>query len=82
MKYYIIKQIDAIGNGSSTTIALVVNPQIEAGAIRATKVGEIDWVETHKRNDYVFKPITKREIMVIGNATCEETELETEFGMN
>lgn len=70
-KYYVVKQIDAIGNGYSETVALVKNPQIQGAGIHATKVGEPAW-EHCKRGHYVFKNIPAVDFIVIGNATCEE----------
>jgi hypothetical protein len=72
-KFYLVKQINAIGNGSETTIALVKNPTIEGCAIRATKVGDVDWSKsTHLRRRYVFTPSKEVDFIVIGNATCTE----------
>ena len=72
-KYYLVKQVNAIGNGSSTTIELVKNPIIKGGGIRATKVGKVDW----KKSDsyygrYIFTPTKEVDFLIIGNATCEE----------
>lgn len=41
-KYYVLQQVNATGNGSTTTTLLVTNPRVENGAIFATKVGIID----------------------------------------
>ena len=47
-KFYLVKQINAIGNGSETTIALVKNPTIEGCAIRATKVGDMSLLQVRR----------------------------------
>lgn len=73
MTYYVITQINAIGNGSSTTVALVTDPKIEGTSISATKVGEVDW-DNSSFSHYVFKEVAPRNFIVIGNATCEECE--------
>ena len=49
-KYYVLQQVNATGNGSTTTTLLVTNPRIENGAIYATKVGIIDT----NRSGFVF----------------------------
>lgn len=72
MKYYIIKQVNATGNGHSTTIELVTDPKFENGGIHATKVGEIDWVNYRGEEDPIFKRIESRDFMICGNVTCEE----------
>lgn len=73
MKYYIVEQVNATGNGSSTTVALVTNPQFEGAGIRATKVGVIDCERSgFGFNEYIFKKIAPVEFLIIGNATCEE----------
>ena len=71
MKYYLVKQINAIGNGYSTTIELVTDPKIENGGIRATKVGEIDYTRFDV-NRPIFEEIEPREFIICGNVTCEE----------
>ena len=70
MNYYVIEQINATGNGRLTTIVLVTNLKIEAGAIHATKVGEVDWERSDKK--YVFNHAEPTDFFIIGNATCEE----------
>lgn len=71
MKYFIIRQINAIGNGYNTITELVTDPKIENGGIRATKVGEIDYSRYDSENP-VFKRIEPREFLICGNVTCEE----------
>ena len=65
-KYYVIEQVDAIGNGHSAILIIVINPQIEGGGIHATKVGEFDW------GNLEFEKVEPVDFMIIGNATCME----------
>ncbi len=74
MAYYVIEQENVGYNSSITTVALVTNPRIEGGAIRARKIGVVDWdksasLDLHK---YAFKKIIPVDFIIIGNATCEE----------
>lgn len=85
-KYYVLQQVNATGNGSTTTTLLVTNPRVENGAIFATKVGIIDSKELVASliyeaytngsgvtlDNYVFKPVEARDFICIGNATLEE----------
>lgn len=74
-KYYVLEQVNATGNGSTTTILLVINPRIENGAIYATKVGIIDTSRSgFDFEHYVFNPVEERDFICIGNATLEEIE--------
>lgn len=72
-KYYVLQQVNATGNGSTTTTLLVTNPRIENGAIYATKVGIID---TNRFgfvfDEFVFKPVDEHDFIYIGNVTLEE----------
>ena len=72
-KYYVLQQVNATGNGSTTTTLLVTNPRIENGAIYATKVGIID---TNRSgfvfDEFVFKPVDEHDFICIGNVTLEE----------
>ena len=54
-KYYVLQQVNATGNGSTTTTLLVTNPRVENGAIFATKVGIID----SNRSGFVFDETEK-----------------------
>lgn len=72
-KYYVLQQVNATGNGSTTTTLLVTNPRVENGAIFATKVGIID----SNRSGFVFdefvtKPVDEHDFICMGNATLEE----------
>lgn len=72
-KYYVLQQVNATGNGSTTTILLVTNPRIENGAICATKVGIIDTDRSgFVLDEYVFKSVDEHDFICIGNATLEE----------
>lgn len=74
-KYYEIMQINAIGNGYTTTVAIVINPTFEGGGIKATQVGEWDGnVKSYNngRTAYVYSHIEAREFMICGNVTCVE----------
>lgn len=56
-KYYVLQQVNATGNGSTTTTLLVTNPRVENGAIFATKVGIIDSNRSgFVFDEFVFKP--------------------------
>jgi len=70
-KYYILQQINATGNGHSTTVAIVQEPRIEGVGIHATKVGEVDW-ERSSFSNFIFKRVDPVDFIIIGNASCEE----------
>lgn len=76
-KYYEIKQVNPIGHGYMTVEAIVINPVFETCGIRATKVGEPDgadyyYTESGKQAPTMYLHVNPREIMITGNATCEE----------
>ena len=72
-KYYVLQQVNATVNGSTTTTLLVTNPRVENGAIFATKVGIIDSNRSgFVFDEFVFKPVEARDFICIGNATLEE----------
>lgn len=71
--YYVVTQIDPVGNGSSMTLTLITAPKVEGSAIRGTKVGELDWEKSSLLDSkYVFKKVTPHEIIFVGNVTCEQ----------
>lgn len=73
MKFYVIEQINATGNGSFKKVVLVTNPRIEGNAIHATKVGEVDWYSyDYDSGKYIFQKVVPADFFIIGNATCEE----------
>lgn len=73
--YYLLKQVNATGNGSITTLHVITNPRIENGGIHATKVGELDTERSDLIfEEYFFKPVDERDFICIGNATLEEIE--------
>lgn len=72
-KYYVLQQVNATGNGSTTTTLLVTNPRVENGAIFATKVGIIDSNRSgFVFDEFVFKPVAEHDFICMGNATLEE----------
>lgn len=73
MVYYVVTQINSVGNGSSMTIALITAPKVDGTSIRGTKVGEVDWEKSSLLDSkYVFKKVTPHEIIFVGNLTCEQ----------
>ena len=71
--YYVVTQINPVGNGSSMTIALITDPKVDGTSIRGTKVGEVDWEKSSLLDSkYVFKKVTQHEIIFVGNLTCEQ----------
>lgn len=73
VKFYEIKQVEAVGNGYSTTLALVINPSVRNGGIYATKVGE--WDRKFRSEEYKYVHCEPVEMIVIGNATCVERKM-------
>ena len=71
-KYYEVQQINATGNGHSTTLAIVVDPVIKEGAIHATQVGEWDCCFHPEINEYMYRHCEPVDFIIIGNATCVE----------
>ena len=70
-KYYIL----TLCSGNSITLSLVKNIRIEGSAVYATKVGELNLVETHIRsNKTVFDRVKPHEIISVGNSMLEEVE--------
>lgn len=65
-KYFKLQQT----NGNSTTVVIVVDPVIENGSIRATKVGELD--EISNSGKLIYRYCEPAEIIVIGNSICTE----------
>lgn len=66
VKYFELQQT----NGNSTFVALVVDPIVESGSIRATKVGELD--EISNSGKLIYRYCEPAEIIVIGNSICTE----------
>lgn len=67
-KYFELQQT----NGNSTFVVLVVDPIVENGAIRATKVGNLNGFSDYL--EYTFVKCEPAEIIVIGNTICTEIE--------
>ncbi len=65
-KYYVLQQVNATGNGSTTTTLLVTNPRVENGAIFATNRSGFVF------DEFVFKPVDEHDFICMGNATLEE----------
>lgn len=70
MKYYVLRQSNASGTGSSTEIILIVNPEILNGAIKGIQVGDFDSGNTSNIVKHpMFTPCDEPfEVGYIGNA--------------
>lgn len=65
-KYFELQQ----SNGNRTTVTLVVNPIVENGSIRATKVGKLS--EFSDDVECKFIQYEPADIIAIGNVICTE----------
>lgn len=65
-KYFELQQ----ATGTGTFIAIVTDPIVENGTIRATKVGNLNGFSEDLK--YTFVKCESAEIIVIGNAICTE----------
>lgn len=73
-KYYEVQMINACGDGYSTPVAIVIDPKIEEGVIKAIQVGEWDLNKKslYEKGKYFYRRIPRRKFMLCGNATCVE----------
>lgn len=67
-KYFELQQT----NGNNTFIALVVDPIVEIGSIRATQVGKLNGFSDD--GEYTFIKCEPADIIAIGNVICREVK--------
>ena len=65
-----LKQVNATGNGSSTTCFIVENPRMENGLCYAELVGT--FAEFSNEGEYIYKESDRKTVIVGGNFTMIE----------